>query len=379
VTSPVPFVDLEAQRRRIRADVDRRIAAVLDHGRYILGPEVGELERRLAERSGVAEAVTCGSGTDALVMALLAWGVGPGDAVLVPTFTFVATAEAVALCGAVPVLCDVDEVTFDLDPEEIELGVAVARREGLRPVGVIAVDLFGLPAAYAALHAAARAHDLWVLADAAQSFGGSLDDVPVGGLAAVTATSFFPAKPLGCYGDGGALLTDDAEVAALLRSIRVHGQGTDKYDNVRIGINGRLDTVQAAVLLAKLEVFDDELVARQAVAERYRSALSELVQVPTVPSGSVSAWAQYTVRHPRRDELVARLADQGIPTAVYYSRPLHRQPGYQGFPTSSATLERADRLAATVVSLPMHPYLAPEVQDRVVEAVVEAVAVAGAT
>jgi dTDP-4-amino-4,6-dideoxygalactose transaminase len=368
VSGPVQFVDLAAQQRRIRGDLDAAIARVLDHGRYIMGPEVGELEDALADFCGAPHVVSCASGTDALVMALMARGVGPGDAVAVPSFTFAATAEAVALLGATPLFVDVGEDTFNLDPGRLDAALADPPA-GLRVVGTIPVDLFGRPAEHPAIAEVAGRHGAWVVADAAQSFGASLGGVAVGALAPVTTTSFFPAKPLGCYGDGGAVFCDDADDAALLRSIRVHGSGTHKYDNARIGVNGRLDTLQAAILLQKLAVFPDELVARRRVAATYRAALAGAVQVPGVDDDAPSAWAQFTIRVPDRDAVAARLRDAGVPTAVYYPRPLHRQTAYRDFPLGPGGLPVSERLADDVLSLPMHPYLSDADLEHVIGAV----------
>ncbi len=361
------FVDLAAQQQRIRAEVDAGIARVLDHGRYIMGPEVAELERELAAFVGDGEVVSCASGTDALVMALLARGVAPGDAVFLPAFTFAATAESVALLGATPVFVDIDPVSYNLDPVSLDAAIE-GLGDGLRPAGVIPVDLFGLPADYAAIEAVIADRGLWVIADAAQGFGSSVDGRRAGRFAPLTTTSFFPAKPLGCYGDGGAVVALDPEDAAVLRSIRVHGSGSDKYDNVRIGINGRLDTIQAAILLPKLAIFADELDRRQAVAERYDEGLSDLLATPRVPEGVRSAWAQYTVRVSNRVEVVSALADQKVPTAAYYPLPLHRQTAYASFPVGSGGMAVTDAAADEVLSLPMHPYLEPEDQSRVIEA-----------
>lgn len=371
--APIVFCDLAAQQARIRDRVDRAIARVLSHGHYVMGPEVEELECRLAAFAGVRHAVTCASGTDALALALVALGLRAGEAVLVPSFTFAATAEVVPWLGAVPIFVDVLEGTFNMDPASLERGVAVARRLGLRPAGVIAVDLFGQPADYAALAAVAAAHGLWLLADAAQSFGAVYRGRRVGQLGAVAATSFFPAKPLGCYGDGGAAFTDNDDLASAMRSLRVHGQGSGKYDNVRVGTNARLDTLQAAILLEKLAVFEDELAAREAIAVRYEAGLAGAVAVPRVPEGSSSAWAQYTVRAADRDGLAAALKVVGVPTAVYYPTPLHRQPAYRGYPTAGEGLPVAEHLAREVLSLPMHPYLTAEAQQRAVAAVRAAV------
>lgn len=370
---PLAFVDLRAQRQRLGDRVDRAIERVLDHGQFIMGPEVAELETRLAAFCGARHAVSCSSGTDALLIALMAWGVGAGDAVFVPAFTFPSTPEVVALLSATPVFVDVHDDTFNLDAASLEAALTEAARLGLRPAAVIAVDLYGLPADYRAVSDVASAAGMRVLADSAQSFGAALGERNVGTLAEATATSFFPAKPLGCYGDGGAVLTDDAELAATLRSLRQHGQGSAKYDVVRVGINGRLDTIQAAVLLEKLEILPEELERRQDVADRYAGALDGLVDVPRVPEGLTSAWAQYTIRLDRRDKVAVRLSDRGVPTAVYYPRPLHAQPAYRDCPRSPAGLGRSEALAGRVLSLPMHPYLDEEQQDRVIVGLKEAV------
>ncbi|MDP9387559.1 MAG: DegT/DnrJ/EryC1/StrS aminotransferase family protein [Actinomycetota bacterium] len=363
------FSGLAAQRRRLGDAVDRAVSRVLDHGRFVLGPEVERLETELARRCGVPHAVTCASGTDALLLALLAWGAGAGDGVLVPAFTFAATAEVVVLAGAVPVFVDVCEDTFDLDAGRLTDAARFARGSGLRPVGVIAVDLFGHPADYAAIADVARAEGLWVLADAAQSMGASWQGRPVGSLADATATSFFPAKPLGCYGDGGALFTADDALASTVRSLRAHGQGGHRYEHVRVGTNSRLDTIQAAVLLEKLAIFDDERAARHRVAARYGEALADVVTVPLVQPGVASAWAQYTVRAADRDGMAEELGGRGIPTAVHYPRPLHGQPAFAGFPVAPGGAPVAERLAGDVLSLPAHAYLDDEAQDVVVAAV----------
>jgi dTDP-4-amino-4,6-dideoxygalactose transaminase len=361
------MVDLQAQRARIGTDVDAAIARVLQHGAFVNGPEVHELEAALAERAGGGEAVACASGTDALVMAMLALGIGPGDAVFVPAFTFVATAEAVVLCGATPVFVDVDEASTCMDPASVER--AAAGLEGLRPAAVVPVDLYGRPADYGALHPVAERLGATVVADAAQSFGAALQGRPVGSLAPITSLSFFPSKPLGCYGDGGAVLAQDPALAEVLRSIRAHGQGGHRYEHVRIGLNGRLDTLQAAVLLQKLRVFDDELVRRDEVARRYDAGLAGVVATPERPEGASSAWAQYTIRSADRDGLADALSAAGIATAIHYPCPLHRQPAYRDQPADPAGLPVAEALAASVLSLPMHPYLAEDVQDRIIETV----------
>ena len=376
IITPIEFIDLGAQRRRIGARMDEAIRRVVDHGRYILGPEVAELERRLAEFCGARHVVTCSNGTDALGLALMAKGAAPRQAVFVPSFTFAATAEVVSWFGATPVFVDVIENTFNIDPLSLEAGIATARRLGFHPVGVIAVDLFGLAADYDCILEISAANRMWVICDAAQSFGATYKGRNVGTFGDLTTTSFFPAKPLGCYGDGGAVFLDDDATKAVLKSLRVHGQGADKYDNVRIGMNARLDTMQAAVLLEKLAVFADEIVARQRVAARYEEELSDVVTTPEVPEGLTSVWAQYTVRLPsgcERDTVAARLKSAGIPTAVYYAKPLHRQTAYRDYPVAGNGLPVSDRLAGEVLSLPMHPYLDDATQDRITAAIKTAV------
>jgi dTDP-4-amino-4,6-dideoxygalactose transaminase len=366
------FIDLVAQQARLREGIDQAITRVLDHGRYIMGPEVAELEAALAEFCGADHVVSCASGTDALVMALMVHGVGPGDAVFVPTFTFASTAEAVALLGATPVFVDVDAETFNLDANKLAQAIEEVPN-GLRAAGVIPVDLFGLPADYVAIDSVLAGSDLWVIADSAQSFGAARNGASVGSMASMTTTSFFPAKPLGCYGDGGAIIATDPAQVEVLRSIRVHGSGTEKYDNVRIGINGRLDTIQAAILLQKLSVFADEILARQRVADRYAEGLGGAVSVPMTPEGASSTWAQYTIQVDDRSGVIAALQGEGVPTAVYYPRPLHRQTAYKEFPIGAGGVEVSERLSSSVLSLPMHPYLDPTDQDQVIAAVIKAV------
>jgi dTDP-4-amino-4,6-dideoxygalactose transaminase len=369
-SKPIPFIDVAGQRRRLGARIDEAIARVTAHCQFILGPEVRELEDALATFCGARHAVTCASGTDALVLVLMAKGIGPGDAVICPAFTFCATAEVVALLGATPVFCDVDEATFNIDPVSLDRAVAKAKRLGLKPKAIIPVDLFGLPADHDALAAIAASEGVFILDDAAQSFGATYRGRPLGTFGLATATSFFPAKPLGCYGDGGAIFTDDDELAAVLKSLRVHGHSSDKYDNVRIGLTGRLDTIQAAVLIEKLKIFRDEIAARNKAAERYGNALGNVAIVPRLPHGLTSVWAQYTIRlEPgRRDALAAALKAEGIPTAIYYSKPLHRQEAYAHFPYADGGLAVSDRLAQEVISLPMHAYLDEPTQDRIIDA-----------
>jgi dTDP-4-amino-4,6-dideoxygalactose transaminase len=370
VIAPIPFIDVVAQRRRLGARLDEAVKRVLDHGRYILGPEVAQLEARLAAYCGARHALSCSNGTDALSLALRAKGVGPGDGVLVPALTFAATAEVVALCGATPVFVDVEATSFNLDPERVEEAIATARRLDLRAVAIITVDLFGQPADIDAIEPIARAHGLWILADAAQSFGASWRGRRVGTMGLITATSFFPSKPLSCFGDGGAVFTDDDGLRAIMESLRVHGQGADKYENVRIGINGRMDTLQAAIVLEKLTIFDDEIAARQRIANAYNDALGDVAVVPRPRQEASSVWAQYTLRLPGRDrdQVARRLSAAGIPTAVYYPRPLNRQPAYARFP-AGGTLPVSERLSGEVLSLPMHPYLDAATQARVIDAV----------
>ena len=368
--APIPFVDVAAQRRRLGARIDAAIARVLDHCQFIMGPEVAALEAKLAALCGARHVLGCASGTDALLLALMGKGIGPGDAVICPSFTFCATAEAVALVGATPVFADVDEATFNLDPAGLAGALSAARRAGLKPRAVMTVDLFGLPADYDAIARVAAANGLTVIADAAQSFGAVYHDRRAGTLAPVTTTSFFPSKPLSCYGDGGAVFTDDDDLADVMRSLRIHGQGADKYDNVRIGINGRLDTIQAAVLIEKLAVFAEELAARERIAHRYGEALGDVAIVPQVPDGLTSVWALYTIRLPApvRPGVIAALAAQGIPAVVYYPKPLHRQAAYRHYPVAGNGLPVTDRLAGEVLSLPMHAYLDEATQDRIIAA-----------
>jgi dTDP-4-amino-4,6-dideoxygalactose transaminase len=369
--APIPFIDVAAQRRRLGRAIDEAVARVLGHCQFILGPEVRAFEAELAAFCGARHAVGCASGTDALLMALMAKAIGPGDAVICPDFTFTATAEVVALVGATPVFADVEETSFNLSAESLARAVATARKLGLRPCAVIPVDLFGQPADHDAIAAVADAEQLFVLDDAAQAFGATYKNRRLGALAPVTATSFFPAKPLGCYGDGGAVLTDDDELADIMRSLRVHGEGRDKYDCVRIGINGRLDTIQAAVLIEKLKIFPEEIAARERIARRYSARLAEVATVPRLARGSTSVWAQYTIRIApgRRDGLAAALKAQGIPSAVYYHTPLHRQAAYRHLPLVDGGAPVSERLTEEVISLPMHAYLDEATQDRIIEAV----------
>jgi dTDP-4-amino-4,6-dideoxygalactose transaminase len=369
---PVPFIDLAAQRRRLGKSVDEAVARVLDHCQFINGPEVAQLEAELADYSGARHVVTCASGTDALLMVLMAKGVGRGDAVFCPSFTFCATGEVVALIGATPVFVDVDAATFNMDLNSLKRGIATAIKLGLKPRAVIPVDLFGQSADHDGIGAIAAAEGMFVLDDAAQAFGASYKGRRLGTFGLVTATSFFPAKPLGCFGDGGAIFTDDAELAETLRSIRMHGQGSDRYDNVRLGLTGRLDTMQAAILIEKLKIFEDEIAARNKVAERYARGLGNVVSVPRLASGCTSVWAQYTIRLPAgidRDGFAAALKAQGIPTAIYYPKSMHQQTAYRDFPVADGGLPISEALSADVISLPMHAYLDEPTQERIISAV----------
>ena len=366
---PIDFAGVRAQYARLAPEIDARIRAVLDHGRFIMGPEVTEFESALAAFAGAGHAVGVSSGTDALLMALMAEEIGPGDAVFVPAFTFTATAEVVLLLGATPVFVDVDARLFNIDPADLERRIAEVEAAGeLTPRAVIAVDLFGLPADYTTLSALCGAHNLFLLADGAQSFGGSLGGARVGTLTQATAVSFFPSKPLGGYGDGGALLTDDAVRAARYRSIRAHGKGEAKYDIVRLGLNARLDTLQAAILLAKLPHFAAEIAARERVATVYDGGLGGTVEIPARVAGAQSAWAQYTILADARDALAEGLKAKGIPTAVYYPRPLHLQPAYAEYAEGEGSLPVAEALCARVLSLPMNPYLGDSEAARVCDA-----------
>ena len=369
---PLPLIDIAAQRRRLGKSLDEAVERVLAHCQFINGPEVAQLEAELAAFSGARHVVTCASGTDALLMVLMAKGVGRGDAVLCPSFTFCATGEAVALTGATPVFVDVDEATFNMDAHSLKRGIATAISLGLKAKAVIPVDLFGQSADHDAIGRIAEAEGIFVLDDAAQAFGASYKGRRLGSFGLATATSFFPAKPLGCFGDGGAIFTDDAELAATLRSIRVHGQGFDKYDNVRLGLTGRLDTMQAAILIEKLKIFEDEIEARNEVAERYARGLGNVVTVPRLANGCTSVWAQYTIRLPKgcdRDGFAAALKVQGIPTAIYYPKSIHQQTAYRDFPVADGGLPASESLSCDVISLPMHAYLDEPTQARIIKAV----------
>ncbi|ABC78488.1 pleiotrophic regulatory protein [Syntrophus aciditrophicus SB] len=382
------FIDLPAQQQRIRMQIEENIRKVLDHGQYIMGPEIGALEQALVEYTGVRHAIACSSGTDALLLALMAYGVGPGDAVFTTPFTFIATAEVVALLGATPVFVDIDPRTFNIDPEKLKQAIqavkqndprlhplpAASQSAALTPKGIIPVDLFGLPADYDRISAIAREHGLFVIEDAAQSFGAEYQGKKAGALADIACTSFFPAKPLGGYGDGGMCFTDDDTLADLMRSIRIHGQGSDRYNNVRVGINGRLDSLQAAILLAKFSLFPEETILRQQAAGRYSALLAqnESLVLPYVPDGYLSVWAQYSILardNAHRAAIQAALQKEGIPTMVYYPKPLHVQDAFAFLGYRPDDLPVSDDCARRIFSLPMHPYLKEDDQKLIADAI----------
>lgn len=363
------FIDLKAQRARIKTEIDARMQTVLDHGRFIMGPEVQEFESRLAEFGQAKHALGCSNGTDALILALLAWNIGPGDAVFCPSFTYCATAESVAHIGATPIFIDIDRETYNMDPDSLKQAIQeITNQRELTPRAVIVVDLFGQSADYKSLAPIVRENDLKLISDSAQGFGSTLDGFHPIHWADITTTSFFPAKPLGCYGDGGAVLTNDDELAHIMDSLRIHGKGTDKYDNIRIGINSRLDTMQAAILLEKLAIFPDEIEKRNLVATRYIEGLrGHVLRVPHVMDGVVSTWAQFTIEVPDFAGFAHALQTKGIPTARYYPKPVHMQTAYEDFPVQGNGLAHTMDCAGTVISLPMHPYLDADTQDMIIE------------
>jgi dTDP-4-amino-4,6-dideoxygalactose transaminase len=371
----IPLIDLAAQRRRLGGQIEAAVSAVIESDHYIMGQQIIEFERKLADFVGIAHAISCSSGTDALALVLKARGIKPGDAVICPSFTFCATAEVVVWLGATPVFAEVREEDFNIDPRSFERAIATAKREGLVPKAVIPVDLFGVPADYPAITPMAEAEHMFVLADAAQSLGGSLDNQKVGCFGLATATSFFPSKPLGCYGDGGAVLTDDSDLAMLVKSLRVHGQGTHKYDNVRIGMASRLDTIQAAVLLPKLSILAEEIEARENVARRYANLIDGFFITPRVHVAARPAWAHYTLRIPngRRNLVAAHLKRRNVASAVYYPKGLHQQTAYQDYPVAEGGLAVTERIVDEVLSLPMHPYLGESAQNRIMAALRETV------
>lgn len=357
------FIDLQAQYKHLKAKIDARIHKVLDHGKYIMGPEVFELEEKLAEYVGVKHAVTCANGTDALTLCLMVLDIKEGDAVFCPTFTFFATAETIAFAKATPIFVDSDAATFNICPIDLEKRIQQTIIEGkLNLKAIIAVDLFGLPANYPEIEKIAKKYNLKLIEDAAQGFGGSINGKRAGSFGDIATTSFFPAKPLGCYGDGGAVFTDNDEYAELLRSFRVHGKGNDKYDNVRIGLNSRLDTIQAAILLEKLAEFPQELINRNKAAAHYEKELAEKFQTPQVPEGYKSSWAQYTLVDGSRDTAMAKYKAQGIPTVVYYATCMHQQTAFNFLGYQHGDFPIAERLVNEVFSLPMHGYLSDNIK-----------------
>lgn len=352
------FIDLEAQYLYLKEKIDGRIHKVLDHGQYIMGPEVQEFEEKLAEYVGVKHAITCANGTDALTLTMMVLGIREGDAVFCPTFTFFATAEVIAYEGATPVFVDSDEITFNICPIDLEKRIQTTIAEGkLTPKAIIAVDLFGLPANYPELQKIADKYNLILVEDAAQGFGGEINGKRTGSFGSIATTSFFPAKPLGCYGDGGAIFTDNDEYAELIKSYRVHGKGSDKYDNVRIGMNSRLDTIQAAILLEKLAEFPIELINRNKAADNYEKILAGNYKTPQVPKGYISSWAQYTLVSDNRDAEMAKYKEQGVPTMIYYGTCMHQQTAFISLNYTDADFPVASKLAKQVFSLPMHAYL----------------------
>ena len=364
------FIDLAAQRARIQGRLDTAIAKVVEEGKYILGPEVGAFEKQLADYVGVKHVIACANGTDALLLPLYASGIGPGDAVFVPSFSFAATAEVVALAKAEPVFVDIDPDTYNIDIASLEAAIDMVRRDGrLTPKAIIPVDLFGLAADYDAVAQIARREKLLVIEDAAQSIGGIRNGVHCGAFGDVGSTSFYPAKPLGCYGDGGAMFTNDDKMADLLRSYAFHGKGETQYDNIHVGINSRLDTLQAAILLEKLAILEEEMVARQAVAQRYAEGLGDVVNASVNLPGTRSAWAQYAIETPHRDALKAHLQENGIPSVIYYVKPLHQQLAYKDFPAAPGGLAVSETLPERILCLPMHPYLSAEDQDRIISTI----------
>jgi dTDP-4-amino-4,6-dideoxygalactose transaminase len=364
------FIDLAAQRARIQDKIDRAVASVITDGKYILGPQVTEFEKKLAQYVGVKHVVACANGTDALLIPLFAHGIGRGDAVFCPSFTFAATAEVVALAGAEPVFIDIDPDSYNIDIKHLNQAIEAIKSEGrLVPKAVIAVDLFGLAANYAEISKIAQRENLLIIEDAAQSIGGAHLGKMCGSFGDIASTSFYPAKPLGCYGDGGAMFTNDDAMVDVLRSFAFHGKGETQYDNIRIGLNSRLDTIQAAVLIEKLAILEDEMIARQRVAERYKKGLEGVVKIASIDPNSASAFAQYAIESTDRDGLKAALQVKGIPSVIYYIKPLHLQTAYKNYPCGPNGLPVSESLSKRILCLPMHPYLSVEDQDRVIEAI----------
>ena len=372
MTKMIPFIDLAAQQARIRPQIDAALAAILDHGQYIMGPEVAALESALSGFSKNKHAITCSSGTDALMLALMAFDLRPRQAVIVPSFTFAASVEVLPCLGAVPVFADINPETFNLDPNGLAAAKDAAKKAGFDCVGIISVGLFGQPADYDQIKAFADSERIWLLDDAAQSYGASWKGKAVGHLGGITATSFFPAKPLGCYGDGGAVFTDDDQFAEIIKSARIHGMGREQYSHDRIGMTARLDSMQAAILIEKMNIFEEELDMRQRVAARYHDNLPEQLEVQQLADGVTSSWAQYTMKLPKhvdRARFQAALKDDGVPTAIYYPKGMHEQGPYNHLPVATGGLPVTENCCERVVAIPMHPYLAEKTQDHIIETV----------
>jgi len=365
------FIDLNPQQKIIREKIDYRIKKILDHGQYIMGPEIDELEEKLSDYVNIKHCISCSSGTDALLIPLMAMGIGPGDAVITTPFTYIATVEVIAILGATPVFCDIYDRTFNINPSDLEEAYNNALSKNLKPKAIIPVDLFGLPARYRLIEEFANEKNLLILEDAAQGLGGKIGDKLAGSFGDVAGTSFFPAKPLGCYGDGGAIFTNNDELAEKMKSIRIHGGGKDKYENERIGINGRLDSIQAAILLEKIEIFDDELKQREKVAEYYTHNIHKMFTTPLIPSKYFSSWAQYSILIPNildRRKVIDGLIREGIPSMVYYKIPVHLQKGYKKYGYSKGDFQITEDISSRILSLPMHPYLDKVDQNRIISA-----------
>ena len=364
------FIDLKKQQSFIRLKINKRIKTVLDHGKYILGPEVFELEEKIADYVGVKNCITCSSGTDALLISLLAKNIGKGDAIITTSFTYVATAEVIALIGAVPIFIDIYPSTFNLDPDKIEAAVSKSKNKGLKPKAIIAVDIFGVPARYRLIKKIAKKYNLFVIADAAQSFGSEIKGKKTGNFGDITTTSFFPAKPLGCYGDGGAIFTNENSLAKIMRSIRVHGAGKDKYENIRLGLNGRLDTIQAAILLEKLEIFDEELLYRNKIADYYKRNLNNNFKYQFIPKDYTSSWAQFSLvaeSNHDRNMIIEKFKNENIPIMVYYKIPLHLQNVFNYLGYNIGDLPNTETISNRIFSIPMYPYLIEREQDKILK------------
>ena len=365
-SAPQKFIDLASQQDLIRTQIDESIKNVLNHGHYIMGPEVKTFEKDLTDYTGAKYCITCANGTDALSLVLMAWGTGPGDAVYVPSFTYVASAEAPAQLGATPFFVDVCPLTFNLDVDSFKQSIIDSKEMNLKPKAVIPVDLFGQVSNIKEIVNIAKEENIKVLCDAAQSFGATFEGKKAGYFGDATTTSFFPAKPLGCYGDGGAVFTNNKDLFNVVSSIRLHGKGSEKYDNVRVGMNSRLDTIQAAILIEKLKIFDNELRLRNKIAQKYTKSLNKSYKTPTVMQGHVSSWAQYTLIDNDRDNIIAALKSENIPSIVYYPKPLHAQDGYSSFPKVSTGLLNSSMLSNSVFSIPMYPYIKNKDQDHII-------------